>query len=168
MIRTTRLYPTTTNRFPLVWKPVHLLSQYRLDFLPSPGRCAQSSFRVIHKISFTSWRTNCFHSPQSLIHQIAVLLSRHWREPLISISSFKAFYTVAISFANTLPDFNSSLGIACVFSGATLVLDVSRVQGRIQKIQKEGAESPTLPLQIKTSLFRTCSIQHCERIRHAK
>ena len=37
------------------------------------------------------------------------------------------------------------------------------VQGRIQKIQKEGAESPHSPppFQTKTSLFRTCSLQHC-------
>ena len=50
----------------------------------SPGQCAQSSFRVILKISFTRWRTNCFHSPLLLIHQSAVLLSSHWREPLKS------------------------------------------------------------------------------------
>ena len=46
-------------------------------------------------------------------------------------------------------------------------------QGRIQKIQREGVESTTLPLpppppRMKTSIFRTCSIQHCERIRDAK
>ena len=46
-------------------------------------------------------------------------------------------------------------------------------QGRIQKIWKVGAESPTLGLpspvpRMKTSLFRTCSIQHCGRIRDAK
>ena len=93
----------------------------------SPGQCAQSSFGVILKMSFTRWRTNCFHSPLLLIHQSAVLLSSHWRELFISTPSFKAFCTVSISFANTLPDINSSLGIVCIFSGATLVLDVSSI-----------------------------------------
>ena len=97
----------------------------------SPRQCAQSSFRVILNISFTRWRTNCFHSPLLLIHQSAVLLSSHIREPLISTSSFKAFCTVSMSFANTLPDINSSLGIVCVFSGATLVLEVSNVTVRV-------------------------------------
>ena len=41
--------------------------------------------------------------------------------------------------------------------------------GRIQKIQKEEAEFPTLPCsQMKTLLFRACNIQNCERIRDAK
>ena len=93
----------------------------------SPGQCAQSSFCVILKISLTRWRTNCFHSPLLLIHQSAVLLSNHWREPFISTSSFKAFCTVSTSFANTLPDINSNLGIVCVLSGAILVLDVNSV-----------------------------------------
>ena len=37
------------------------------------------------------------------------------------------------------------------------------IQGRIWQIQKEGAESPHSPppSQMKTSLFRTCSLQHC-------
>ena len=51
---------------------------------------------------------------------------------------------------------------------ATLIASWSR--GQIQKIHKEGTESlPLSPLpRIKTSLFRTCSLQHCERIRDAK
>ena len=47
------------------------------------------------------------------------------------------------------------------------------LQGRIQKFQKEDAESHTLPLplplrQVKTSLFRKCSIQHCGRNRNVQ
>ena len=42
------------------------------------------------------------------------------------------------------------------------------MQGRIQKIQKEGAESGTLTPPLPPKMNRTCSIQYCTRIHDAK
>ena len=78
---------------------------------------------VKDKISFTRFCKNCFHSFEPFIQQIAVLLSSHKCVLSIVICDAKASLTEDTNLAKMTPDSNSSLGIDCLVSGATLVLD---------------------------------------------
>ena len=64
-------------------------------------------------------------------------------------------------------------GLLCVIKARLGIFAVGEQMlqpggGSIELIQNEGDRVPPPLPEIKTSLFRICSIQHCERIRDTK